>query len=300
MTDDKYNDKSIMKDFKSRTAGAVFDAVCAAVNLLPEKLAAVVGSLLGKICYLLGVRREIARDNMEKALSDLSAKEIDAKLEACYKHLGQAAVEFLLLKSRKGQLRRHFDISGLEHIETARKMSDSGGAIIYTAHLGNWEWMGCLISELGYPVTAIAKTHKRAALNQRINSLREKHGVNLVDRKRGIKNSIKALKKGDFLVIIGDQHATKGLPLNFFGRQASVHRGAVKMSARYEVTIVPAFSVRTGFAEYRLEIKSPRQVPADLDLDTEKEWLSRLLRITEDQITENPEQWLWLHRRWKV
>ncbi|SDL18681.1 KDO2-lipid IV(A) lauroyltransferase [Halarsenatibacter silvermanii] len=294
------NHKNLLAGVKNRAAGAVFDAVCILVNFLPEKLLAGTGSLLGKIGYILGVRRETARDNMEKALDELDAKEIDSRLKGCYKHLGQAAIEFLLLKSKQGSLRRHFDITGEEYIESARNMSESGGVIIYTAHLGNWEWMGCLISELGYPVTAIARTHKRAAINERINKLRESHGVDLVDRKKGIKDSIKALNKGDLLIIIGDQHASKGLPMDFFGRPASVHRGAVKMAARYDVPIVPAFSIRSGFARYRLEIKPALKVPKDLDLETEKEWLKRLLRITEEQIAENPEQWLWLHRRWKV
>lgn len=290
----------ILPKIKQRTVGAIFDAVCAAINILPEKLYAATGRLLGYAVYFAGVRREVARDNLEKALDHLPPGEIDDILKKCYLHLGQIAVEFLLLKDGQRNLPEHFEIQGEDHLEAAREKSRSGGVIIYTAHFGNWEWLGCLISELGYSVTAIARTQKQAAINKRINDIRRSYGVSLADRKKGIKDSIRALKKGDVLIIIGDQHASKGLPLEFFGRKASVHRGAVKLAANYGVPLVPVFSIRTGFASYRLNIEEPLEVSEDLDEEMEKRWLRKLLKITESQIAANPEQWLWLHRRWKV
>lgn len=272
-----------------------FDFFCRLFNLLPLKISGFLGRRLGDLIYILGIRKKTAKKNMQRASGiDFSPR----LLRNCYRHFGQVAVEFMLLKSRQGELSKHHKIEGREYLE--RAFSRGNGVIIYTAHLGNWEWLGGVLAELGYPVTAIARTQKNAALNSRINNLRRRQGVRLVDRKKGVRESIRVLKNGELLIIIGDQHASSGLPLKFMGRKASVHRGAVHMASRYGVPVLPVYSHRKDFASYTLDIKPEVDIPRELEEVQEKKWLKDLVKTTEIAIKDNPEQWMWMHRRWKL
>ncbi len=281
----------------------LFEVVSFLVNLLPLRVSGFLGKKLGDLIKLLGMREEVARKNMKKALQENPAfeKEIDISLtlKNCYRHLGQLAVEFLLLDSLQGRLSDFHEIKGEDNLEKA--FEKGNGVIVYTAHFGNWEWLGSVLAEKGYPVTAIARTQKQAAINSRINELRTKQGLELVsDRNSGVRKAIKELKLGNVLIILGDQHAPHGTALNFFNWKASVFGGAVQIASRYNAPIVPAFSVRKGFANFCVKIEPFLELPENLSTEEEKYWLKKLLRITEAQIGEYPSQWLWLHRRWKL
>lgn len=283
--------------------GFTFDLTCFLINLLPLKMSGFLGRRLGDMIKLLGLRTEVARNNIKKALQENpeigEEIDIDLILKRCYRHFGQVAVEFLLLSGLQGKLADHHVLQGEENLKVAYERGD--GVIIYTAHFGNWEWLGSVLAEKGYPVTAIARTQKQEIINSRINELRRKQGVDLVsDKKSGIREAIKKLKSGNVLVILGDQHAPHGTALDFFNRKASVFTGAVQIASRYNVPIVPAFSVRNCFASFDIELESPLKLPESLNTREEKFWLRKLLNLTEAKIREYPEQWLWLHRRWKL
>ncbi len=283
--------------------GLIFDIICFMINLLPLKVTGFLGRRLGDVIKLLGLRREVARDNLEKALKENPEIEqeidIETVLQECYRHFGQVAMEFLLLKGKQGELKNHHNFAGEEHLQTAYEQGN--GVIIYTAHYGNWEWLGSVLAEKGYPVTAIARTQKQAVINRRINKLRQIQGVNLVaDSNSGVREAIRQLKSGDLLIILGDQHAPHGLELDFLNRKASVFAGAMQMASRYQAPLIPAFSVRKSFASFRIELEAPIMVPENIDRQAEKYWLEKLLELTEAKIIAHPEQWLWMHKRWKL
>ncbi len=279
---------------------ALFYGALFLVNILPDFCNQQLGKLLGRMALWLGLRKEVARGNLRQALGDeYSPAELERILKKYYLHLGQVIIEFFLQRKFKKQaLTDFFDLSELKKLEELKNREE--GVIIYSAHLGNWEWLASLLAQKNFFLTAIAKSQSEDIFTDLINKFREELGINIIDRKAGVRKAYRTLQKKESLYILGDQHASHGVIMDFFSQPASVHRGAVRLSARTGAIIVPVFLVRQGFASYKLKVEDSFKVPKDLDQEEEKIWLKKLLNITESYIRAHPSQWTWTHRRWKV
>jgi len=278
----------------------IFYLIYSIINLLPNLVNKYIGKALGLVFYHLKLRRKVAEENLTRALGEYySGRELTEILKNYYQHLGQLLLEFFLMNGLwQGNLAEFVEISDKSILDEISQREQ--GIVIYSAHLGNWEWLAALLAQLGFPLTAIAKEQSLKSFDFALNKFREKAGINITDHRMGVRKAYQTLRENELLYILGDQHAPGGIVLDFFDRPASVFRGAVHLASRTGAAILPVFLIRQDFASYRLEIDSPLWLPEELSKAEEKRWLKKLVRITENKIKEYPEQWTWTHRRWKA
>ncbi len=264
------------------------------------------GYLIGKgvgnlIYWLLKDRREITINNLKLVYGDkLSEREIYSLCKEVYQQLGITLVEFVKLDNlKKEDFTSLVDIDGLEYLEEAYGLGR--GVVVYSAHFGNWEWLASVLALLGYPLNAIARTQDNPYFDRKINEIRTAKGVNIIPRGMAVRKAIKALRKGEMLIVLGDQNARKdGWLMDFFGFPALTYPGAVQLAERTGAVVLPAFLIRKEPGKFLLKIYPYYQIEQGAEEKEQRELLKQLTGIMEDIIYKYPEQWLWLHRRWDL
>ncbi|MFW5855718.1 MAG: lysophospholipid acyltransferase family protein [Bacillota bacterium] len=271
------------------------------VLIFPTSLKKSLGRGFGKLAYKITPgRRQIAAENIKRALPAKSQKEIDKMVKAVYDNLGKVMVEFILLKKLdKNNLKNLVEIEGENHLKRAANSEE--GVIIYSAHFGNWEWLASILALKGYKLSAIAQEQSNKLFNKKVNQIRKEKGIEIIPKGVSVRNVYKKLKDGECVFILGDQNAgKKGWKMQFFNLDTSAYNGAVKLAQKTGARIVPAFIARKGWLNFKITIHPSLQVNKSADNKKLKGILQELLSITENTIKENPEQWFWLHRRWKT
>jgi len=176
------------------------------------------------------------------------------------------------------------------------------GLLILTAHFGNWELLGgCIVVEFGFPVSGIAKTQTNRLVNRSIDERRRRFGNKVIPMETSLREVMRALRDGEAVGIVADQAAPKeNVQIEFFGTKLPTHQGPSVFSLKMGSPLVAVFSVRRpdgSFDAYVEEVPS-----ADLkDYNDENvtELTRRHVKITEDFIRRFPDQWMWMHKRWK-
>ena len=270
------------------------------IRIIPDRLRYLIGIALGNLVfYGIKKRREIGINNLKMAfpeLSDQAARELTKK--SCH-HLGLSLVEFTMLSHvKKEDLLNNIHIENKDILDQA--LTGGQGIIIYTAHFGNWELLGVDLALQGYSLHVLAQTQNNPYFNDRINQIRELAGMRLIPLGMSVRGAFKVLKNREILCIAGDQNAgTMGWPVNFFGRTTPTYPGAVQLAVRTGAVIVPAYIIREGWRCHRIKIYQPYAIKKSATEKEQHQLLQELTSLSEEVIREYPEQWLWLHRRWK-
>ena len=276
----------------------VFIIVC---RVLPYKGRELLGRFIGWLGYrLTGDRRKVARKNLAESFPEMDDKEIESNVKKMFTHLGFTLIEFFRnYKLAEDDINKYVEFENREYLD--RAFERGNGVIIYTAHFGNWEWLGTIIAAMDYPITAIARRQKNI-INDKIEKIRKSAGGKVIYQKEGtIRESFRCLKRGECLYVIGDQEArSRGWKINFLGRPASTFNGAVKLAARTGAAILPVYTIRQSLERHKLLIKKPVYVDSDASEQEQREILQELTNISEEVIKDHIPQWMWLHRRWKT
>ena len=270
------------------------------VKIFPDGY--LIGKGLGNLIYwLLKDRREITINNLKLVYGDkLTEREILSLCKEIYQQLGITLVEFTKLDNlKKDDFPSLVDIEGLEYLKEAYALGK--GVIVYSAHFGNWEWLASIISLLGYPFNAIARTQDNPYFDRKINEIRSAKGVKIIPRGMAVRKAIKALRRGELLLVLGDQNARKdGWLMDFFGHPALTYPGAVQLAERTGAVVLPAYLIRKEPGKFLLKIYPSHEIEQDAGEKEQRELLKLLTDTMEDIIDKYPEQWLWLHRRWDL
>lgn len=296
--------KKCIKKLSDFLVMAIYTFVSFLVMIVPDKARYRIGILLGKFARkAVKSLYKLVVNNLQLVLGEeLSPEEINKVAEENFTNMGLIIIEFILLKKmNENNFRKiiNFSIEGEEYLKEAY---DRGkGVIIFTAHFGNWEWLGAILSYLGYPMTAIAKQQHNKGFDQSINKTRRKTGVKMIfTRKMSQRAAYTALKNKECLYIIGEQYpVSNGWPVQFFGRSTLAFSGVVRFAEKSGAAIVPAFLVREGWRKYRLVIHQSYLVEKGADLTVQEKVLQELMGMVEKVIRENLDQWLWAHERWR-
>ncbi|RCW45017.1 lysophospholipid acyltransferase family protein [Halanaerobium sp. MA284_MarDTE_T2] len=284
----------------NRLTALLFDIFKFITQKLPVSRAYLPGKFLGQLAYKLsGSRGENSRQNIMDAFN-ADKNKADKILKKVYSNLGMNLSEFLLQENIGVE-----DIDNIieyENIEYLDKCLDRGkGVIIYTGHFGNWELMGAALTLKGYKVNAIARTQNNSIMDEKINYIRENVGVNIIPKGASVRKAYKALKQGEIVVILGDQDAREnGWKMEFFDKPASTYTGAVQLAERTGAAVVPAFLLREGWLKHKFLFYSPIFIDRKAGEAVQRNILQDLLDITEEIIRRYPDQWMWLHKRWKT
>lgn len=269
------------------------------VRLLPAWLRRGLARLLADTLYLFGLRRRVAWDNLRAAFPEWPEAQRRQTAHQAYRNLARTALDSVCADQ----------ISDAE-LEAAVVVDDwgalgraleSGGVLVASAHLGSWELLAEVMARRKVKVTAVVRPLE-GAFNARVVAARQQAGVELILQRGAVKNMIKAVRAGRCVVQLIDQSlpASAGVFVPFFGRPASTTPAISMVALRTKAPVFVVVSVRDG-DRHRFFFEGPVPLPetgdrrADVAAHT-----AELTRIIEGFVRRYPDQWLWLHRRWKV
>lgn len=270
---------------------------------LPEGTARRLGISIGLAMRVLSPRHaRIMMTNLRLAFGkERSESELAAIAKECYRHLGLCLTEFIRLPAMTAdEIRALAELRGKEHIEAA--LAAGRGAILLTGHLGNWEVTGSRIVVEGYALSVIARAQRDNEITEYIQRTRERMGMRVMHREVAVRESLRALRRNELVGILIDQNAgDDGIFVDFFGRLASTAPGAAAFALRTGAAVLPTFGWRSPDKTHVVQVEAPVPVVQTGDHDHDlRANTACYTKIIEDGIRRHPEQWFWLHKRWKA
>ena len=274
------------------------------LGALPRPLARAVGIGVGYLFYALhGRLRRVGHRNLELAFPDKPMAERKRILRGVYRSLGRLLAEFTKFPSyTKENVHQIAVYEGFENFQSAHERGK--GVIFMTAHLGGWEIGSFAHSLYGYPHNVVGRKLDNPYLDRLVNSYRTMHGNRAFDKDEFARGLIGAMRKGETVGILMDTNMTppQGVFVDFFGRAACTASGAARVALHTDAAVVPAFTIWDDvLGKYRIHFEP--QIPlvrtgnADQDAITNTQAFTKAI---EDIVRRHPDQWLWVHRRWKT
>lgn len=258
---------------------------------------------LADLWYRLDKRhRQIALANLEFAYgAELSPKERERLARGVFRHFLRFAWEILeLLVTPLSRINRQTVILGYEHVAAA--LAKGRGGIVIAAHAGNWEYTVMGLGLKFGPLAVVAREMDHPWGRALARYLRQRGGNWMVDKQRGLKETLAHLKQNHLVGIVIDQNTStaEGWLVDFFGKPARTTPVAALLARHREIPVVPALSRRLSDGRHLMVFfpPIPMRKTADPEADI-KQHLERQNRAIEAWVRACPEQWLWLHRRWK-
>jgi KDO2-lipid IV(A) lauroyltransferase len=273
-----------------------------AVSALPERAADGVGRRVGRAVYGLGIRRKVAEENLRLAFPERGEAWIHATARAAYEHLGREAAAILRLSrlDRRAIVDRTVPV-GWDAMEDALALGR--GVMLVTGHYGNWEIAAATVASRGVPIAAIVRRQGNLLVDERLNQLRARLGVEIVTQRDAPSRVPRLLRKNAVIGIVGDQDARRaGVFVPFFGRPASTHRGPALFALKLGAAVFSCVARRLPGPTVRYEVAGQNvPVPRTGDLEADVTALTaELAARLEGEIRKAPEQYFWFHRRWKT
>ena len=259
---------------------------------------------LGDLLYRFSPRhRERAMGHLRLSFPDWDEPRIARVARESMRSMVYMGLEVLLTPSLVRHDRWHRYIALKDYDKVARLMIQRrGGLIGLTGHFGNWEIASYLSATIGFPGYAVARAIDNPCANDYIVSVRERTGQRIIYKKGAAEQVQDVLERGQMLSFVCDQDAgRKGLFVDFFGRKASTFKSIALMAMQFQVPLVLMCCRRIG-ADFRFEVWPERVIhPAEwADRDDPLRWITQEYTLALEQaIRRCPEQYFWVHRRWK-
>jgi KDO2-lipid IV(A) lauroyltransferase len=283
---------------------AFFHATRGVLAALPFTWARPVGAALGELVWLAGARRGVVKRNLALALPELSAEQRRRLARRCYRHFGAMACESVAF-TRIGavELCRRLTLEGWDRLVAAEERGR--GLIAFTGHLGNWEIAGRVVGLYRAPYHMVARPFNNERLYAHMARDRERYGIREVLKRGAARQLFRVVREGGRVGMVIDQRVRpgQGIVLPFFGHPALTTALPASLSLRTGAPAVPIFGWPAPGGRYRVEVGEPILPPersADDDQATVAALTSRYLAVFETEIRRRPEQWLWMHRRWRL
>ncbi len=272
--------------------------------VLPEAAAYALGGGAGRLAFRLDRRhRDVAVGNLLRAFPERTdPAEIRVLARAVFENLGQTAVDVArshrLLRAG-GEEAVPFD--GLDRLLEARRRGR--GVLAITAHLGPWEILPLAATLQFEPIHVVARPLDNPRLDDLLTALRERGGNRVIRKRDAVSAILQVLRRGETVGILIDQHASEneGVVVPFFGRPASTMSGPALIAMRSRAAVLPVAINREGRGRYRIRIGE--EIPLARGGDFKADLVENTARFTEAieaLIRQHPEQWFWVHRRWKT
>jgi Kdo2-lipid IVA lauroyltransferase/acyltransferase len=273
-----------------------------ALSLLPRPLFLLMGRGLGRLLAGFHFRERVAAANLELAFAEKDPASRAELLRSQYAELGVLFLEMLRSFYRFDRfVERNSDVEGEEHLRAA--LAQGKGIFVMTAHLGNWEVLTASGPTLfGTGVTMVTKELKPKWFHRVVEVTRSLLGVQMACEPRTMQGILRALKRKEIVGFVMDQYAGApvGARVPFFGKAVGSHTALATLALRTGAPVVPAVSVRKPGGRYLIRFEPP--FPLEERSDPQASVIANtalFVRHTEKWVREFPEQWMWIHRRWK-
>jgi KDO2-lipid IV(A) lauroyltransferase len=291
-----------------RLADAILGAMTVAglktIRLLrPDAMSNFAGSFMRRVGPWLPEHR-IGRSNLAAAFPEKSAAEIEEILGSVWDNLGRVGAEFgnidRLWDYRQPGGRRIMDSDESERIGL-RLRDDGKPALIFAAHLANWEMAAVAATSYGIDTTVLYRRPNLRAVSDAIIKLRSGCMGTLVAT--GLDAPVKiadALERGSHLAILVDQYYVNGVPVTFFGRRTKANPMIARLARHFDCPIHGIRVVRHPGNRFRIEVTEAIEPARDADGKVDVQRTMQIITdVVESWVREHPGQWLWLHRRWR-
>ncbi len=271
---------------------------CFVLSLLPLEFSYFLATMIGNFAYhILRYRRQVVMDNLQIAFGkEMKASKLERIAAESYRQIAMSFVELLISPKLQKHIQR---IMAPEHTELIRKLLQEGnGLVTVSGHLGNWELQGAAAATaISGPFTVAAVTQSNPYIDRFISQRRNDMGMQVASSREAMKLLIKGLKNKQAVGLVADQNAGGfAVFVDFFGKIAATHPGPAHLALKFNAPLLVGAAIRTGPGQFKVlaekvEIKKN---------DTVETLTQRHVKVLESFIRQYPEQYLWVHRRWKT
>jgi KDO2-lipid IV(A) lauroyltransferase len=275
-----------------------------ALGALPRQIARRIGAGIGGMAFrLLGRLRHTGLLNLQLAYPEWTEERRRSTLQATYHHLGTLLAEFCLMRRyTRSRAETFIQYDGLDHFLAARERGK--GVLVLTGHLGAWELSSFFHSLAGYPMGMVIRRLDNPLVDRFVNRIRCQHGNRVIHKDDFARGLISGMRSGETVGILMDTNMTppQGVFVPFFGRLACTASGLARVALKTDAAVLPGFLLWDASAGlYRLRFGPAIELVRTADADADVLVNTALFTSTiEQSIRANPEQWLWMHRRWKT
>ena len=268
-------------------------------------------SLPIKLCYKIAIfcsdlhyifanqdRRQV-RENLKAIFPEKSNRQIRRLRIRMARNFAKYLADFFRFeKINLEYIKNNIRIENIRYFNEA--LSRNKGVIVLTAHLGNWELGGVVISLLGYPFWVVALPHKDKRVDRFFNFQRERKGIKVIPVGKAARQSLNILKQKQMVALVGDRDFTdSGVVLDFFGKPMLFPLGPAALSLKTGAVIVPGFMLRNKDDSFTLRIEKPIELTPGADKESDiKQIIERYKIIFQNYIREFPDQWYMFKRFW--
>ena len=286
---------------KDSSYGFTAKLVCACAVMFPRKVALSLGALLGSVAYrFASEQRALAEKNLNLSLElkdGTSAKRI---VRRCFRNLGKNLIEFIRFPHTSSEKNREIvTFEGKTHIDGA--LAEGKGAIILTGHFGNWELLAASLVEQVAPLTPIARRLRSQRLDALISGWRRAAGYSTIDRDSAARDILRCLNRNELIGVLADvDTSVDGVFVDFMGRPAHTPYSPVAIALKTGAAVLPTFIIRQPDDSHRVVVEPPLNLKRTGDRDRDFIINTQMFtEIIESYVRRYPEQWIWMHERWK-
>jgi len=283
------------KKVKSLCEYLIFIPTLSLFKILPYFLSRKIIVLIFRFAgLLLGIRKRVARSQISEAFPEKKPEEIRLIMSNLYRNLALTSLEMFVRKDLSG-----IEVEGWENIEKALELKR--GLILVSGHIGNWELAGRYIAHQDITLSVVIKRLRNSYFNNYVNRTRNKDGIKIIYKSKTMRPVLKALKNNEIVVMLVDQDAGKdGIVLPFLGKDASVFTGYARLAQIYDTPLIWCAALRIEENKSRFVFEK-YILPSSFQEEREPvrkiaEYINNRL---ESYIRIYPDQWFWVHRRWK-
>lgn len=273
------------------------------LGILPGPAARFVGASFAAAAYLIRPPlRRAAMFNLRLAFPDWTDAERRRAIRGMIRQVGWMAGEFSQFpKYDREKIERIVVVDGFENFENARRRGK--GVLFLTGHMSAWELAPFAQALYGYPLHFLVRPITNRRIDELINRYRCRSGNQPIEKNRSARTILKILGEGGTIGVLSDHNTShENVFVNFFGVPAATTSGLARIALRTDAAVVPGFlSWDAQIRKYRLRFEPPVELARSGDEEADiVENTARFTRVIESYIRAHPDQWLWVHKRWKT
>lgn len=289
--------------FRHRVEHLAVTGLLRFLGWLPHRLTRGVCTVLAMLCYWLWPRlRRVGLFNLRLAFPEWDDRQRRRVLSGLFRGFGRMLADFSHFPHlNRNNIEKLIIYDGFENFARARELGK--GVLFLTAHFGNWELSSFAHGLYGYPLNFLVRELDNPRLDALINRYRCLSGGRAIEKRESAREILRAFQRGEAVGILFDQNmlAPEGVFVDFFGKPACTTTGPARLARKLGVPIVLGLVIWDDkLKKYRLRFDSVEWIKCD---DPEEEILANtanFMRRLEDYVRRYPDQWLWVHRRWKT
>ena len=260
------------------------------------------GRAVGRLGFWFPQLRRTGERNLELAFPDLPDYERRRLLRGSFENLGRLLAIFSHFADDRQAVKEMFAVEGLEHFAGA--IAQGHGVILFTGHVGAWELSSFGLSLFGHPLSFLVRRIDNPKIEAMIDRIRSGPGNRTIDKRSAAREMLAILREGGTLGILVDLNTLgrEAIFVDFFGIPAATTFIVAKLALRTGASVLPVFAPwDDDHKRFRLKIGAPLPMENTGDEDEDVRRLTQqYTRVVEDYVRRYPDQWLWIHRRWKT